>query len=99
MSKEKNSAEIITLSPKDISDVQSRLMATSLSNEDKKNICAILNTYQWLYRQLQTAKLSINKLKSVFGFTTEKKSNLKSIKPQDEQPDTSGNNPDSLPKK
>jgi hypothetical protein len=45
--------------------------------EDKKVILLILSTYAWLYHQLQTKKLGIQRLRSLFGFSTETRSKLK----------------------
>lgn len=76
MSKNKNKPEIVKLTSKNIDEITVRLHENSLSSEDKKIISTILITYQWLCRQLQTAKFSIRKLKSIFGFKTEKRANL-----------------------
>lgn len=97
MSKKKNKPEIIKLSTENLDDIQGRLAKSSLDAEDKKIIATILTTYQWLSKQLQTARFSIRKLKSIFGFKTEKKSNLKPSKPQNinaEQLLDASNNPE-----
>ncbi len=76
MPKKTNNPEIIKLSSDNIDELKLRLIKCSLNDEDKKIISTILSTYQWLSRQLQTARFSIRKLKSIFGFKTEKSSNL-----------------------
>lgn len=81
MLKKKNKPEIIKLSPENFEEIQRRLAENSLNTEDKKIISTILITYQWLIRQLQTAKFSIQKLKSIFGFKTEKMKNLRTSHP------------------
>lgn len=81
MLKKKNKPEIIKLSPENFDGIQGRLASSSLDAEDKKIISTILITYQWLIKQLQTAKFSIQKLKSIFGFRTEKMKNLRTSNP------------------
>jgi len=76
MSKQKIRPEIINLSSTDLEEIKSRLTNTILADADKKIILSILSTYQWLYRQLQMSKFSMHKLKAVFGFKTDKRSNL-----------------------
>ena len=68
MLKKKNEPEIVKLSSKNIDEIQLRLTENSLNEEDRKILSIILTTYQWLFRQLQLARFSIRKLKSVFGF-------------------------------
>lgn len=77
MPKKTNSPEIINISDENINAIQTRLTNNTLHDEDKKIICAVLSTYQWISHQLQLAKFSIQKLKSIFGFKTEKKSVLR----------------------
>lgn len=83
MLKKKNKPEMIKVSSKNLDEIQLRLAENSLNDADKKILSTILITYQWLFCQLQMTKFSMRKLKSVFGFKTEKKSNLKSGKSQD----------------
>ena len=49
----------------------------SILEEDKKVLLLILSTYAWLYRQLQAKKLGIQRLRNLFGFSTEVRSKLK----------------------
>ena len=83
MSKKRSKPEIIEVSSENIDEIQLRLTENSLNETDKKIISTILITYQWLCRQLQMTKFSMHKLRSVFNFKTEKRSNLKSSKLQD----------------
>lgn len=77
MPKKTNSPEIIKISDENINEIQTRLTNNTLHDDDKKILCAILSTYQWISNQLHLAKFSIKKLKSIFGFKTEKNSKLK----------------------
>lgn len=69
----KKTPEIISLPEGKLDDIKNRVTAGALLEEDKKIILLILTTYAWLQRQLQSKKLSIQKLKSLFGFKTEKR--------------------------
>lgn len=75
--KQRKSPEIINLPEAKLNEIKTRLESGSILEEDKKVILLILSTYAWLYRQLQTKKLGIQRLRSLFGFSTEKRSGLK----------------------
>ena len=77
MAKKKNSPEIIKLSDGELDTIKIRVANGTILEEDKAVILSILSTYQWLYSKLKIAKLSINRLKTLFGFSTEKHSSLK----------------------
>jgi hypothetical protein len=62
--------------PEDTLDViKSRISTGTLLEEDKKIIVVILTSYVWLLRQLQYTKISMLRLKNLFGFSTEKRKN------------------------
>lgn len=65
--------EIIELSTEALEGVKSRLTSGSLLEEDKAVLLAIVSAYVWIQGQLITAKLSIYRLKKMFGFSTEKR--------------------------
>jgi hypothetical protein len=75
--KKRKSPEIINLPEAKLNEIKTRLESGSILEEDKKAILLILSTYAWLYRQLQTKKLGIQRLRNLFGFSTEKRSGLK----------------------
>ena len=75
--KRRKSPEIINLPETKLNEIKTRLESGSIQEEDKKVILLILSTYAWLYRQLQTKKLGIQRLRSLFGLSTEKRSKLK----------------------
>jgi len=83
----KQKPEIINLPEGKLDEISSRLLTTSMSDDDKKIILTILTTYAWLTRQLRSTKLTINRLKSLFGFTTEKHTNKKKKKKEEELPE------------
>lgn len=64
--------EIIEVSEKALEAIESRILSNSLSEEDKKIVLSIMLAYSWISRQLRSAKLTIHRLKGLFGFSTEK---------------------------
>ena len=87
--KRRKSPEIINLPEEKLNEIKTRLESGSILEEDKKVILLILSTYAWLYRQLQAKKLGIQRLRNLFGFSTEKRSKLKK-KDDDIPPDLNG---------
>lgn len=69
--------EIINLPMDKLDEIKTRLSENSILEEDKKVILLILSSYAWLYRQLQAKKLGIQRLRNLFGFSTEKRSKFK----------------------
>lgn len=69
----KKSTEIIDLSDAALEGIKSRLSSGYLLEEDKSVLLAIVSTYVWIQGQLQSAKLTIHRLKKMFGFSTEKR--------------------------
>lgn len=71
--KEKKSPEIIALPVETLEGVKSRLASCSLLEEDKSVLLAIVSAYVWIQTQLQSTKITIHRLKKMFGFSTEKR--------------------------
>ena len=69
--------EIINLPAGKLDEIKTRFEAGSILEDDKKIILLILSTYSWLYRQLQAKKLGIQRLRTLFGFRTEKRTGSK----------------------
>lgn len=99
MSKKKFQPEIINLSVSELDEIRSRFRNNSLTDTDKKIILSMLNIYQWLSVQLQSAKLSILKLRKVFGFSTEKRGNKKSCNSSESSEVSGASTPNIPPKK
>ena len=74
----KKSPEIIDLPVEELEGIKSRISSGVLLEEDKKIVLTIISTYAWLLHQLQSSKFTLNRLKKMFGFSTEKRSNSKS---------------------
>jgi hypothetical protein len=71
----KKTPELIDLPENTLDEIKSRITTGTLLEEDKKIIVVILTSYAWLLRQLQFTKISITRLKNLFGFNTEKRKN------------------------
>jgi len=85
--------EIINLPAGELDEIKTRFEEGLILEEDKKIILLILSTYTWLYRQLQAKKLGIQRLRNLFGFSTEKRPSHKNSKNNgDENPSPDLNN-------
>lgn len=92
MSKKKK-PEIIDLPEGKLDEIKSQLMSVSMPDDNKNIVLTILSTYAWLTRQLSSTKLTIRRLKRLFGFTTERHHN----KNKDQDTPTSGEKDNTLP--
>ncbi len=63
----------IQLTAEQAEALKQRLLAEKLSEQDKELLAGLVSFNLWLYQQLSLAKLSIRKLKRLFGFRREKK--------------------------
>jgi hypothetical protein len=93
----KNTPEVINLPAGQLDEIKTRLAASPILEEDKKIILLILTSYGWLYRQLQSKKIGIQRLKSLFGFSTEKLTNLKKKTDNETTPPDLNASPDAAP--
>jgi transposase len=69
-------SERIILNEEAMDSLLERVSATQLEDEDKKIITGILRLYQQIQFSLQEARLSMKRLRTLFGFKTEKRSHL-----------------------
>ena len=76
----KKTPELIDLPEDTLDGIKSRISTGTLLEEDKNIIVVILTSYAWLLRQLQFTKISILRLKNLFGFNTEKRQTKKQQK-------------------
>lgn len=83
----KKTPEIINLPAGELDEIKTRFEKGFILEEDKKIILLILSTYSWLYRQLQAKKLGIQRLRNLFGFSTEKRSGSKNKGDENSPPD------------
>jgi hypothetical protein len=64
--------EIIDVPSEALEGIKSRIGTSGFAEEEQKIILSIIGTYSWLMSQLQSTKLTIHRLKKMFGFSTEK---------------------------
>ena len=86
----KTTPEIINIPAGKLDEIKTRFEAGLILEEDKNVILLILSTYGWLYRQLQAKKLGIQRLRNLFGFSTEKRTRLKKKDDEIIPPDLNG---------
>jgi len=86
----KEPPEIINLPAGKLDEIKTRFEEGFILEEDKKIILLILSTYSWLYRQLQAKKLGMQRLRNLFGFSTEKRSGRKNKGDEKSPPDLNG---------
>ena len=65
--------ELMTLTADEAEALKSRIAACPLLDSDKKIVLGLIAFTLWLQKQLSLARLSIERLKSMFGISTEKK--------------------------
>lgn len=68
-----NKLDIVSLTQEEIEALKNRMADSSLAEHDQKIVLALLSFNSWLQNQLTQAKLSILRLKKIFGLSTEKK--------------------------
>ena len=78
----------IILDAEEIGSLKERLSASNLGTSDKHLLAGILQFYVWLQWALQETKLSVHRLRSLFGFKTEKRCHLSSSHEPDGQEET-----------
>ncbi len=66
--------EQVTLTAEEAQALKTRIQTSNLVEGDIKLLVGLVSFNCWLQQQLSTAKLSIQRLKRLFGFSTEKKS-------------------------
>jgi hypothetical protein len=76
MSRAKN-PELLSITDQQLEDISLRISKNSLSTEDVKLLTALLTTYTWLMKQLSRSKITIHRLKKIFGYRSEKTNKLK----------------------
>jgi transposase len=108
MRKSKKTPEKITLSQEDASNLVDSISNSNLSEDVKSLVLSVINFNVWLQQQLALAKLSIKKLRKLFGFKNESRKsnnsssgsdNNQSNKKSDDNTDTTpqDNNPKETP--
>lgn len=70
---QQNKPNIVSLTQEEAEAFKKRIVNSSLAEHDQKIVLALLSFNFWLQTQLGRAKLTILRLKKIFGLTTEKK--------------------------
>ena len=73
--------ELLNICEQQLEDISLRIDTNSLSAEDIKLLRTLLTTYTWLMKQLSRSKITIHRLKQLFGYSSEKKNRLKNSNP------------------
>ena len=71
----KNKPDVVTLTVKEAEEFKERIINSHLTEHDQKIVLALLSFNFWLQTQLERAKLTILRLKKIFGLSTEKHPN------------------------
>jgi hypothetical protein len=66
--------------------------STILLDDDKRIVLAILSAYTWIQCQLERHKLSIKRLKNLFGFSTERRGKHNQKEAASTSPDSNNGN-------
>ena len=66
--------EVVELSQEEASSLEMRIRESRLDSEDIELVCGVIHFVIWLQSQLATAKISLKRIKGLFGFSSEKKS-------------------------
>ena len=70
----KKTPQMIDVSSEQLDRINDRISeSTILLDDDKRIVLAILSAYIWIQCQLERHKLSIKRLKNLFGFSTERR--------------------------
>jgi hypothetical protein len=69
---DKSKPDVVSLTPKEAEEFKDRIVHSSLTEKDQNIVLALLSFNFWLQSQLHRAKLTILRLKKIFGFPTEK---------------------------
>jgi uncharacterized short protein YbdD (DUF466 family) len=66
--------DYVKMTAEEAEALKARVAGSNLAEQDMKLLIGLVSFTLWLQNQLALAKLSINRLKKLFGFSTEKKS-------------------------
>jgi predicted DNA-binding protein (UPF0251 family) len=73
MTQQNEAMEKISLTHDEVEALKGRISQSLLSEHDQKIFLSLLSLHFWMQVQLSRAKLSILRLKKIFGLPTEKK--------------------------
>lgn len=94
--KKNDHPETIQVSDEELKKLKEDIQKTNLSSAQKKIVVSILESYYWLSSLYHAKKLSLNKIKRLFGFKTEsipKQKNSDEDKDKKDKPSKDKNDP------
>ena len=65
--------EAVTLTPEDAQALKTRILNSSLPEDDAKLLTGLISFSLWMHTKLASAELTIMRLRRFFGIKTEKK--------------------------
>lgn len=83
MDKSNQPPQQVKLTPQEVNALKARIEACKLPPSDIKLILGLLSFNQWLQERLSRAKLTIKRLRQLFGFSNEKLKKRKPPAPED----------------
>ena len=87
--------KIVDIEQKDLNSLLTRVSASNLKDSDKKMFLNIVQCYVWIQSSLQEAKMSIARLRNVFGFgKTEKRKKTNDAEEKENSESDSGDDDD-----
>lgn len=94
MSKNKNKPDVISLTSDEVDALKARIRSHSLTEDDRELLTGVITWMLWLQTQLARSKLTILRLKKLFGFSTEKSPKKKDSGTEEnkDEPEGSGSN-------
>ncbi len=90
----KKTPEMIDISSEQLAGINDRISTNTLLDDDKRVVLAILSAYTWIQCQLERHKLSIKRLKNMFGFSTERRGKHNKKEPKTPPADSSNDSDD-----
>ena len=92
MKKQDKKPDVISVSDQELEQLKTKIKDTNLNDSEKKIVLTILDTYYWLAQMYRAKKLSLNKLRRLFSFKTEKSPKDKNSDDEDPRPPAESGN-------
>lgn len=93
--KQMSKPKIVDIEQKDLNSLLTRVSSSNLEDSDKKLLLNVVQCYVWVQASLQEAKMSIARLRSLFGFgKTEKRKKSKDAEEKEDSESDSGDDDD-----
>jgi transposase len=91
--KKSNQPKSIKLSNEQVETICQKLTGSNLDDETREFVIGLINSNKWLIEQLEQGKITIKKLRKIFGVTTEKNHKSKDRKDKANGKNTESNKP------